>query len=143
MTTTPIAFTNDGADLVADADILKLHPDMTNNRWRGSESYRAAFVEAFDKVAFDLANIGLKIAYIYTTTRNLDWFSRVVMYQALIMIFRDFRAERGDRWDMLIGDYQAQYDLALTDPTLDYDTAAESAATEDTTIKTGEIRLIR
>lgn len=142
---TAIAFTNSGVDLVVDADIIKLHPDMVNNIWRGSESYRTAFLEAYDKVVFDLKNIGLAIAYVTNTTDNITWFSRVVMYQSLIMIFRDFRAERGDRWDLLIADYQAQYNLALTDPTLDYDTAAEAAAVAADTdnTKAGEIRFLR
>lgn len=140
---TAIAFTNSGADLVVDADLIKLHPDMVNNIWRGSETYRPALLEAYDKVVFDLKNIGLAIAYVTNTADNIAWFGRVVMYQALIMIFRDFRAERGDRWDLLIGDYQAQYDLALTDPTLDYDTEAESEAADTDNTKTGEIRLLR
>jgi len=140
--TTYIAFVNSGADIATDADLIKLHPDMVNNRWRGLESYRVALLEAYDKVMFDLGNIGLLQAYIKDTAANIAWVGRVVIYQALMMVFRDFRAERGDRWDLLIGDYQAQYDLAITDPTLDYDTEAEAAATTDTT-KTGEIRMLR
>ena len=143
--TTYIGFTNSSVDIATDADLIKLHPDMVNNRWRGLESYRVALLEAYDKVMFDLGNIGLHAAYIKDTAANIAWCSRVVIYQALIMIFRDFRAERGDRWDLLIGDYQAQYDLAMTDPSLDYDTDAEAAAAaaDTDTVKTGEIRLLR
>jgi len=145
MTLGPIAFRNGDPleDMVSDADLLQMHPDMCNNRWRNKDSYRDAFLEAYNKVTFDLGNAGLLAAYIYNTAANIVWFQRVVMYQALIMIFRDFRTERGDRWDLLIGDYQAQYDLAMKDPTLDYDTAGEAAATSTTNEKTGEVRFLR
>ena len=146
MTTTAIiAFQNGDplADLLVDNDVIQLHPDMANNRWQGKESYRDSFVEAFNKTVFDLGNVGLSAAYILASAANLVWFKRVVMYQALIIIFRDFRTESGDRWDKLIGDYQAQYDLALNDPTLDYDTAAEAAAIAADTTKAGQIRFIR
>jgi hypothetical protein len=139
---TAIAFVNAGADIVVDADLIKMHPDMVNNRWRGQESFRLALIEAYNEVMFELGNSGLAAAYITNTAKNIAWFNRVVAYQAMIIISRDFRAERGDRWDLLMGDYQAKYNLAMTDPTLDYDTEAESAAADDTT-KTGEIRLLR
>lgn len=145
MTVAPIAFRNGDPleDMLSDNDLLQMHPDMANNRWRGKESYREAFLEAYNKVIFDLANAGLAALYIYNTAANIVWFQRVVMYQALIMIFRDFRTERGDRWDLLIGDYQTQYDIALKDPTVDYDTAGEAAATSATNTKTGEVRFYR
>lgn len=145
MTFAAIAFSNGtpAADLVKDSDLLKLHPDMANNRWRNLDTYRSALVESFEKVLFDLKNIGLNQPYIDASAANLVWFKRVVIYQALMMIFRDFRAERGDRWDLLIEEYQRQYDLALKAPTLDYDTAAETAATATETTKTCEIRLLR
>jgi len=134
-----IAFTVDGTDIVVDADLLKLHPDMVNNRWRGEESYRIAILEAYNRVIFDLKNLGLVSAYITDSDANLDWFKRVLIYQALMIIFRDFRAHSEDRWGLLIGDYQVLYNQAMKSPSLDYSvpgTSSDAAVVAD-------IRMVR
>lgn len=122
MTITPIAFTNAGADVATDADLRAFHPDMSNNIWSGSESYRDMLQASYNHVIFDLTRGTFSDSdLIDSSADNISWFKRAVCYQALVRVFRDFRAETGDRWELLMNDYQRLYDEMLMSPELDYD----------------------
>jgi len=145
MTITSIAFQNGTplVDIVVDADLQKLHPDMTNNLWAGKENYRVTIQQAYDQVIFDLGTAGFSAALISNSTGNISWVKRVVSFMALLMIFRDFRSETGDRWDLLIDDYQKMYDKAIQSPVLDYDTDESGTIDEDEEDTEGEQELVR
>lgn len=132
MTITPIAFTNSDADIATDADLRKLHPDMGNNIWVGVESYRTVLEESFSQALFDVTQQETyeDAALISNSADNIAWFKRATCYQAMVRICRDFRAEAGDRWDMLVKDYQRLYDSLVQNPSLDYDTD-ESGTVDD------------
>ena len=145
MTITSIAFQNGTplVDIVVDADLQNLHPAMTNNLWAGKENYRVTIQQAYDQVIFDLGTAGFSAALISNSTGNISWVKRVVSFMALLMIFRDFRSETGDRWDLLIDDYQKMYDKAIQSPVLDYDTDESGTIDEDEEDTEGEQELVR
>jgi hypothetical protein len=144
MTITPIAFTNAGADVATDADLRDFHPDMSNNIWTGRESYRDMLQASYNHVIFDLSRGTFEDAdLIDSSADNIAWFKRATCYQALVRIFRDFRAESGDRWELLMNDYQRLYDEMLSNPVLDYDTD-ESGAIDDSEKRTSStLELVR
>lgn len=131
MTITALAFVNAGVDLATDADLREFHPDMSNNIWTGRENYRSVLSSAFDQALFDVTQGEFSDSTLISNSAdNIAWFRRVVCYLALVRIFRDFRAQSGDRWDMLVSDYQKLYDQAIGNPVLDYDTD-ESGTVDD------------
>lgn len=137
MTITPIAFNNlitgtTYADLAYDADLRALHPDMDNNRWSEVANFRATLSAAFDQLLIDLAAQGWTSSLINNTANNRAWFKQAVIFGALVTIFRDFRADTGDRWDLLRGDYYTKYNALFQTIKLDYD------QNEDGTISTEE-----
>ena len=145
MTITPIAFTNSGVDVATDANLRAYHPDMANNIWSGRESYREILEASFDQALYDVTRNETfeDAALISNSASNIAWFSRVTCYQALTRIFRDFRAEAGDRWDLLMQDYQRLYDEFILNPALDYDTD-ESGTVDDAELATkSQLELVR
>jgi len=145
MTITPIAFVNAGTDIATDADLRAYHPDMSNNLWSGRESYRDILQAAFNHALADVTrnDTFADADKISNSAANILWFSRVTCYQALVRIFRDFRAEAGDRWDLLMQDYQRLYDEYILNPALDYDTDGSGSIDDGEVGTRGQLELVR
>jgi hypothetical protein len=144
MTITPIAFTNSGVDLCVDADLLALHPELGKSRWQGKESYAEVIRASYDHLADDLLRTEFDTAaYIDSSATNKAWYKRAITYQSLVRIFRDFRAETGDRWDLLVKDYQTLYDRMIQSPRLDYDTGGDGTIDDGENPHTGDVSLVR
>lgn len=131
MTITAIAFSNSGVDVAVDADLRALHPNLPDDIWSGRESYRDTLEAAFNQLILDLKKAGWTTTLINNSTANIEWFHAVVTVGALIMIFRDFRGETGDRWDLLLTDYERKYQTYVADAKLDYDTDEDGTVDED------------
>ncbi len=131
MTITPIAFQNSGADVALDTDLKALHPSLENDIWQGVETYRATLNSAFDQLLLDLKRAGWNPDLISNSAANIAWFKPIVCVGALIIIFRDFRAETGDRWDLLLNDYSAKYANWVADAKLDYDEDEDGSVSEE------------
>lgn len=145
MTITPIAFTNSGVDVATDADLLLLHPELSKSRWSSKENFRDTLQAAYNQVAFDISRIEdfSDATLIDSSAANIAWYKMAVTYQALIRIFRDFRAETGDRWDLLLKDYQRLYDQMIENPSLDYDVDESGTVDDEESPTVSKVELTR
>ena len=155
MTITPIAFvistggTSDpdvpavDTDLVTDADLRALHPGMNNDLWKGQTSFRGSLTKAFDLLLSDLKKDDWESALISDSDANKAWFKIAVLFGTMILICRDFRGETGDRWDLLLDDYQKKYDTLIRNVKLDYDADSSGVVDIDETQSTGGLVLQR
>jgi hypothetical protein len=142
MTITPIAFVNGGVALCVDADLLALHPTL--KPWEGKEDFSSVILAAYGQVADDLLRTEFSTAaYIDSSATNKAWYKLAITYLSLVRIFRDFRAEKGDRWDLLITDYQTHYDRMIQAPRLDYDFDNDGTLDDGENPHTGDVELVR
>jgi len=142
VTITPIAFVNGGVSLCVDADLLALHPTL--KPWEGKEDFSGVILAAYNQVADDMLRSAFPDpALIDSSATNKAWYKLAITYLSLVRIFRDFRAEKGDRWDLLITDYQTHYDRMIQAPRLDYDTDEDGTSDDDEDAQVGDVELVR
>ena len=76
--------------------------------------YQVQIAEAYRRLKNDLSDKGIGVADINAT----DNFREAQIFKAFELIFRDFKMEEDDRWDILMKDYASQYSTEMRETNL-------------------------